>query len=406
MITRGFPYGKGESFLENEINITAKSYDKILIFAQIDHLYSGFNPTVERFTPDNVHAFKIPTFSFSSFAKTLFLALTSKVLLVEILTQIASFRFSIYKLKVAINYFFRAKHVSDHIGQSLKTIKNRSFTFYSYWAFEEPLATISLKKKFGGVAFTRVHRADLYESEQKESYLPFRKHYLSSLNCYFSISSDGVTYLTEKYNSKKNIIHLSRLGTLPLSLPVYTPDNLLKVISIGALYPTKRLDLLIESLKLIKEFHVVWEHFGTGPDAKFIEDLATKSLTGKNISYRLHGFVENVKLRDYLSYNTFDVLVNTSSSEGIPVSIMEAMSVGVPCIATNVGGTGEIVNEKNGKLLSADPSAQKIADELIKFYHLPDYEQKQKREGAYNTWREEYSAEKNFNGFAKKIKAL
>lgn len=40
-----------------------------------------------------------------------------------------------------------------------------------------------------------------------------------------------------------------------------------------------------------------------------------------------------------------------SDSEGIPVSIMEAMSFGIPVIARNVGGMSEIVNEENGLLL-------------------------------------------------------
>ena len=47
--------------------------------------------------------------------------------------------------------------------------------------------------------------------------------------------------------------------------------------------------------------------------------------------------------------------MNVSESEGIPVSIMEASSFGIPVIATNVGGVGEIVeNGYNGLLLNKD----------------------------------------------------
>ncbi|MFR4320263.1 MAG: glycosyltransferase [Blautia massiliensis (ex Durand et al. 2017)] len=45
--------------------------------------------------------------------------------------------------------------------------------------------------------------------------------------------------------------------------------------------------------------------------------------------------------------------MNVSSSEGIPVSIMEATSFGIPGIATDAGGTKEIIRDKeNGVLLS------------------------------------------------------
>lgn len=49
--------------------------------------------------------------------------------------------------------------------------------------------------------------------------------------------------------------------------------------------------------------------------------------------------------------NDFDLFVNMSLSEGIPVSIMEAISFGIPIIATNVGGNAEIVNDETGVLI-------------------------------------------------------
>jgi len=53
--------------------------------------------------------------------------------------------------------------------------------------------------------------------------------------------------------------------------------------------------------------------------------------------------------------------------EGVPVSIMESLMHGIPCIATNVGGTSELIDDnQNGFLIATDflPSdvAQKILD--------------------------------------------
>ena len=59
----------------------------------------------------------------------------------------------------------------------------------------------------------------------------------------------------------------------------------------------------------------------------------------------LKGNVDNAALlEDYITENYY-LFVNVSSSEGIPVSIMEASSVGIPCLATDVGGTGEIISD-------------------------------------------------------------
>ena len=60
----------------------------------------------------------------------------------------------------------------------------------------------------------------------------------------------------------------------------------------------------------------------------------------------------------YLEHRV-DVLVNTSSSEGIPVSMMEAMARGVPVIGTDVGGVREILAED--WLMDADPTPEQVA---------------------------------------------
>ena len=50
------------------------------------------------------------------------------------------------------------------------------------------------------------------------------------------------------------------------------------------------------------------------------------------------GYVANTKVQELYSSRKFNLLVNVSETEGIPVSIMEAMSYRLPIIATNVGG--------------------------------------------------------------------
>ncbi len=58
------------------------------------------------------------------------------------------------------------------------------------------------------------------------------------------------------------------------------------------------------------------------------------------------GTVQSEDVMNYYTGNTIDLFVNTSSSEGVPFSIMEAFAAGIPVMATNVGGTGEIVDDR------------------------------------------------------------
>ena len=62
----------------------------------------------------------------------------------------------------------------------------------------------------------------------------------------------------------------------------------------------------------------------------------------------------NEEVMEYYKNNLVDLFVNMSESEGLPVSMMEAMSFGVPVIAPDVGGIKEIVDENSGWLLSCE----------------------------------------------------
>ena len=85
---------------------------------------------------------------------------------------------------------------------------------------------------------------------------------------------------------------------------------------------------------------------------------------------------------------------------------MEAMSFGIPVIATDVGGTREVVNNENGILLEANPHPREVARNLNDFISLNQNEKRTKRRAAYETWKDNYSAKSNYNEFIDQIFSL
>jgi glycosyltransferase involved in cell wall biosynthesis len=83
-----------------------------------------------------------------------------------------------------------------------------------------------------------------------------------------------------------------------------------------------------------------------------------------------------------------------SLSEGVPVSIMEAFSAGIPVYATNVGGTSEIVDNSNGKLLDVNISPEQLAEEIRSFQRFPDEIKLQFRKNALQTYFKKCSFDK------------
>ena len=158
-------------------------------------------------------------------------------------------------------------------------------------------------------------------------------------------------------------------------------------------------------MEKIDDLEIEWVHFGDGVLMPELRMLAEKRLgPKKNIGFELKGRVPNWELLNYYGENEIDLFVTVSKWDGIPVSIMEAMSFGIPAIGTNVGGVAEIVlGGENGILLHRDPKPEHVADALKKVANMPDEQYNMLRSKALETWGTFYSAEINYPIFCKRI---
>jgi glycosyltransferase involved in cell wall biosynthesis len=82
---------------------------------------------------------------------------------------------------------------------------------------------------------------------------------------------------------------------------------------------------------------------------------------------------------------------------------MEAQSAGIPVLATDVGGTSEIVNNKNGFLIENDFNVSSVVEIIQNYLNESPENIKLKRNLSYTNWLEKYNAEKNYTEFAQMI---
>ena len=402
LITRGFPYGLGESFINNELIELSKHFDKVNIFAQMDFFYDQFyDVDFIRKVPENVEYFKIK--KVKNKLKLIFNPMFFKYFIMELIILLSKKQMSFYRLKCLSNYLIYSIHTYNEIS-SKKIFKGTLNYFYSYWLFHEPLVTLMLRNSFSGVSFSRAHGGDVFENLHHQNYLPFRKIYKNKLDAIFFISNTTLTSFKNYHTNKYNLF-VSKLGIYENKNKPLKKTEIFKILSVSGIYDLKRLDLMILSLNKL-DFKFEWHHFGTGPDELKIKNMAFNLLSKENVTYKFHGQKLNEELLDYLSQNYFDLLINTSTSEGVPVSMMECMSFGIPVLATNVGGTSEIVDENNGFLISENASSQEIANNLNIVYEMSYEEIVEKRKNAYNTWLKVYNAENNFKDLVQKIYSL
>lgn len=125
-------------------------------------------------------------------------------------------------------------------------------------------------------------------------------------------------------------------------------DNRTRIISVGTLYWIKNQELSIKMVCNLhkKGFNVSLELIGDGEDREKLEHLIKDKKAEEYIFLR--GRKNHVE--EYLKQS--DIYISSSKTEGLPLSILEAMACGLPVLATNVGGTKDIVkNGQNGFLV-------------------------------------------------------
>ena len=82
------------------------------------------------------------------------------------------------------------------------------------------------------------------------------------------------------------------------------------------------------------------------------------------------------------------VLAKDGDQDGIPVSLMEAMAYGVPCVSTHVSGVPELIEDGKEGLLVPQKDALALADALEKLARDPDIRAKFAKAGRLKVERE------------------
>lgn len=123
------------------------------------------------------------------------------------------------------------------------------------------------------------------------------------------------------------------------------PETAFVIGSVGRLTKVKNFEMLIkicETNRLFNHFFVI---VGSGPEKEKLEEVIFRKKL--NHSFLFTGEIEDIP--EILG--TFDVFLNCSHYEGISNTILEAMAMGIPIVAHDIGGTPEILQHYRTALL-------------------------------------------------------
>lgn len=143
-----------------------------------------------------------------------------------------------------------------------------------------------------------------------------------------------------------NMLSFKNASTVRNMRTTHTPKDKINLIYIGRLGPEKGLVPFLENLSkssVNSHFHLTV--LGDGPEKERAKNLVLEKKLSDQVVFK--GFVSNAS--DYLG--SADALILPSFTEGLPMTLIEALSCGVPVIANDVGAIKSLLqHQKNGFL--------------------------------------------------------
>jgi glycosyltransferase involved in cell wall biosynthesis len=265
----------------------------------------------------------------------------------------------------------------------LETVKSNDLIHVHGHPYLSSLLASKIAKRYGKALVLTQHNTfieynNVWDEIEKLNDLMIGKQVLREVDKIIAVSNATKNYVLslgadpEKIEVLHNGVDINRFKPLTgvkdemrKKLGIFKDASV--VLTVRRLVYKNGIDTLIKSAKIAvkKNPKLVFITVGKGPDFEEVEEKIAQ--LGLQRNFRLTGFVSDEELPRY--YNAADFFVLPSKSgEGLPLVALEAMACGLPVIATNVGGTSEIMNKDCGKLVPPN-SPESLAKAILGFSH-------------------------------------
>jgi glycosyltransferase involved in cell wall biosynthesis len=254
------------------------------------------------------------------------------------------------KYTIQISKYYKNKIINriNYTLESIKAVKKNKFDLL----ITESRYTSNI---IGAVAYTFM-KCPVINCVQGQGFYKNKSKLTHILNQYILNNCSLVLVQTDTIMKElKKKYHVKNMAVIPNG--IHLSNNIShgkKILFIGRLVPEKGVTYLIDAVKDIEQEVNI---FGTGPEYKNLKNQAN---TNKKVKFC--GKFPNSKINTILKDGR--VLVLPSISEGLPNVILEAMNLGVPVIATKVGGIPDIIKTGQNGILVEPENANKLKEAI------------------------------------------
>lgn len=266
---------------------------------------------------------------------------------------------------------------------------------YSYWGGPWALALAACEEDF----FCRLGGHDIYGEQNRGGRVPGQEQILRYARMTLAPSESSWHYLQKQY-FKTNY----QLICLPRGVPEQTrlnPETLpgtFRICTISSLTANKRLHVVVKAMKRLRDAHginVDWLHIGGGPQRECLWRQALDADLADHVVFTGHiGSGERGVFR-ILRTTPVSLVLNVSRSEGLPSALQEALSFGIPIVATMVGGNEDLVRLSGGVRIRSEATAWELADTIAPILMETSRERRERRLRALDAQRTHFNLSTN-----------
>lgn len=371
LITKEFPYGHGEdSFVRPEYPYLCDKFDVTVIAAELpDHLSS--NEASSQIKAGKISVQQNMGNKVLSFVHFLM----RRECYIELFHIVKAKKKIIQRIYRMLMFGTAAETFYGRLKAETKLCKDTNAVFYFYWFDYKCFGLTMHMKEYPHIKIiTRTHGYDLYDERELYGKQFFKEQMDARLEKLIFAAQYAKDYYLKRYQKADSDKYLlARLGVSDKGISVeerkrnYKEAEGFLLLSCSRAVDIKRVNYIIDGLSCIDDKEIQWVHIGGGDKLDVLKEQAKFRLGNKhNIQYNFMGTMVNDEVISFYKENYVSCFITTTETEGgAPVSVQEALSFGVPVIATDVGELSHMVRA-NGYLLPADLKAGDVGNAVEK----------------------------------------
>jgi len=215
-----------------------------------------------------------------------------------------------------------------------------------------------------------LHGGNLPQRIKKNPFLSeliFKNAYVNSVPSLFLYQK----IIDHKWNNIVHIPNQIEIRNYSFKKRTQFRPKILWVRSFSTIYNPK---MAIDVLEILKFSFPFAELCMVGPENGITIERLKQYANSKSLNVTFTG---KLSKQNWIKFSeNFDIFINTTHFDNTPVSLIEALALGLPVVSTNVGGIPYLVKDRETAMLVNDSDSKAMADAIIELIENPDLAQK------------------------------